>query len=1223
MSLKKIMASVLLSLSMLGSVSVTAFAAANQAESDDMRVRIVSDKDSYAASDDVKVEIYVENKSAQISGLKVDGVLPDALKVRDGSLSGTWETVAPDETVQLSAVLAAETTTSATTASTQKTTTSKATTAAATGTERAPKTGESGGIAWIFAAMLVFAVIAFFTCADKKTKSRFLCLVFGFAMAGSIPDLKSVLAAGEKTESLSASVNIVIDNVTYEIAANVSYQAPGASAEPKVSSNQVKISSDGLTYNEKEKLYQTYDFVRGIRGTMDESGDVSSFRVEVYNSRNELFLSDDITPEDNWADENVVLDLGRNRVRVLAQYSDGSVASDELVVNNTVKGLEDLVIDYDDNDGDGICNMLEDVFGTDKASDDTDADGISDYNEVMVLRTVPTRKDSDRNGIEDGDEDPDQDGLSNKEEFGLGTDPLYADTDHDGLGDNDERTVHHTDPLLADTDGDGLNDGREIELGYDPAKPDDSFRITAGPAAGEESDLVKPSVSLSLSGEQVDTLSVTKLPDFYFNEDTYGYVGPGYEFGVDGEFDEAVLRFEFDPALLEDPDFEPVIYYFDEEKQELIPLETTVEGNTAVAVTTHFSKYVLLNKKKLDLVWDVEIKISDGKVVSTLPVDLALVIDGSGSMEWNDSDNLRYEASYELIDQLNSNDRVAVIGFDNYATVCSPLTSDKKAAKSAVPKTFTDGGTSIYSGIIAANEQYKNQPGNTSKKMIVLTDGEDNFYYNYDSLVEQSKALGVTIYTVGLGAESSIDVALLKKIAEATGGKYYHASLASGLSDEFQNAKDDIDLTQDSDRDGICDYYENGKIRLGTGRFISTNPDDPDTDHDGLPDGEEIIVHTNNGAVYFEYVSDPNNDDTDGDGLLDGKSIEGIAPVEQNGDVDKPNGLSGLWKYHIDYLEDHPAAHSLPGWYNYDGDKNITNTGYEGFDVFLDEVDDLADQISDLIDRAQYSAEMYLAKKLMLVSPPAAIAAFNAGLANLIPYLPGPDDVIKVCAELGSSLLNFRCDTKDVIHSQYNQWQSTFGYNDLYDGVFRIGTAGNMRPGKFDFTYGDQEYIFWMWRGDYLNLGAGAEIGFYTRPATYHDPSEGIPGSISSEILDMLTEFADHYNVDKNLSMPMNIYLYQYENRNNITNVYAWDPQDNSPATNNQWWACGFNPDYVLRVDASKLVTIGAIDMSSQPDLYREFRSKYSGSDYFYFDSDHSYVYVMWGDNVPKYTPIN
>ena len=37
--------------------------------------------------------------------------------------------------------------------------------------------------------------------------------------------------------------------------------------------------------------------------------------------------------------------------------------------------------------------------------------------------------------------------------------------------------------------------------------------------------------------------------------------------------------------------------------------------------------------------------------------------------------------------------------------------------------------------------------------------------------------------------------------------------------------------------------------------------------------------------------------------------------------------------------------------------------------------------------------------------------------------------------------------------------------------------ATSIDKAKFDFTMNGTEYIIWAWKGDYLNLGAGAEIG--------------------------------------------------------------------------------------------------------------------------------------------------
>lgn len=75
-------------------------------------------------------------------------------------------------------------------------------------------------------------------------------------------------------------------------------------------------------------------------------------------------------------------------------------------------------------------------------------------------------------------DDLDGDGLSNSLETLIGTDPLLADTDSDGLSDYEEVAWDGDDtsyipgadpnPLVADTDMDGFRDGMEHAAGYDP-----------------------------------------------------------------------------------------------------------------------------------------------------------------------------------------------------------------------------------------------------------------------------------------------------------------------------------------------------------------------------------------------------------------------------------------------------------------------------------------------------------------------------------------------------------------------------------------------------------------------------------------------------------------------------------------------------------------------------------------------------------------------------------
>jgi subtilisin family serine protease len=101
--------------------------------------------------------------------------------------------------------------------------------------------------------------------------------------------------------------------------------------------------------------------------------------------------------------------------------------------------------------------------GSGRISLDADGDGFNHDKDNCRLVSNPDQADLDQDGTGNTcDADIDGDGLSNTQETALGTDPMKADTENDGLTDGAEVNIYGTSPLLSDTDSDGLSDGAEV-----------------------------------------------------------------------------------------------------------------------------------------------------------------------------------------------------------------------------------------------------------------------------------------------------------------------------------------------------------------------------------------------------------------------------------------------------------------------------------------------------------------------------------------------------------------------------------------------------------------------------------------------------------------------------------------------------------------------------------------------------------------------------------------
>jgi len=196
-------------------------------------------------------------------------------------------------------------------------------------------------------------------------------------------------------------------------------------------------------------------------------------------------------------------------------------------------------------------------------------------------------------------------------------------------------------------------------------------------------------------------------------------------------------------------------------------------------------------------------KILKRKIYLTKGADIMIVLDESPSMSAEDfKPKNRFEAAKSVIKNFivgRKNDKIGLVAFSKEASLIVPPTLNYSYLLSAIDNMRImelGNGTAIGMGIAVALIHLR-EVASKNKFIILLTDGDNNAGEILPgSAAEIARQLGVKIYTVGIGKEGEtflefidpntgkafqgiyrgkFDEAVLKRIAGATGGKYFYA----------------------------------------------------------------------------------------------------------------------------------------------------------------------------------------------------------------------------------------------------------------------------------------------------------------------------------------------------------------------------------------------------------------------------------------------------------------
>ncbi len=214
-------------------------------------------------------------------------------------------------------------------------------------------------------------------------------------------------------------------------------------------------------------------------------------------------------------------------------------------------------------------------------------------------------------------------------------------------------------------------------------------------------------------------------------------------------------------------------------------------------------------------------QINQWQTIQSEGIDIVLSLDISGSMLAEDFEPNRLEAAKKLAAEFTEQrvgDRLGLVIFSGESFSQCPLTTDRRVMQEQLQQLrsgLLEDGTAIGMGLATAVDRLRQQK-TKSKIIILLTDGVNNAgLIDPITALDVAKAYGIKVYTIGIGTQGEapipvtdefgqtqmrtmpvqIDEALLQKIANETGGRYFRATSNQTLR-EVYNDIDQLEKTQ-------------------------------------------------------------------------------------------------------------------------------------------------------------------------------------------------------------------------------------------------------------------------------------------------------------------------------------------------------------------------------------------------------------------------------------------
>ena len=192
-----------------------------------------------------------------------------------------------------------------------------------------------------------------------------------------------------------------------------------------------------------------------------------------------------------------------------------------------------------------------------------------------------------------------------------------------------------------------------------------------------------------------------------------------------------------------------------------------------------------------DVFATLEISAVDVPGARRAPVNLAVVIDRSGSMTGSKIENAR-RAAARLVELLDENDRISVVHYGTDVELMNAVfaTPENKVRLQRFIANISDnGGTNIGDGLAAGQRQI-NKARNDFRvnRLLLLSDGQPTVGITSSNglvnVVRRIREDGISVTSLGVGADFNED--LMQRLADVGGGSYGFISNATATAALFQ-----------------------------------------------------------------------------------------------------------------------------------------------------------------------------------------------------------------------------------------------------------------------------------------------------------------------------------------------------------------------------------------------------------------------------------------------------